>query len=123
MTDLPDDVVAGYDAPFPSGRFKAGTRAFPMLVPITSDDPASDANRKAWKVFENWQKPFLTTFSDRDPVTRGLDKLWHDRVPGAHGLNHVTIRNAGHFLQEDKGPEIAAVLIDFIFGVESAADT
>ncbi len=123
VTDLPDDVVAGYDAPFPSGQFKAGTRAFPMLVPIAPDDPASDANRAAWKVFEAWQKPFLTTFSNRDPVTRGLDKVWHERVPGARGVKHVTIRNAGHFLQEDKGPEIAAVLVDFVFGVESAAST
>ncbi len=121
VTDLPDDVVAGYDAPFPSGRYKAGTRAFPMLVPITPDDPASDANRAAWKVFETWQKPFLTTFSNRDPVTRGLDKVWQERVPGAKGIKHVTIENAGHFLQEDKGEEIAAVLVGFVFGVESAA--
>ncbi len=121
VTDLPDDVVAAYDAPFPSRRYKAGTRAFPMLVPITPDDPASEANRAAWAVFEAWEKPFLTTFSDRDPVTRGLDRPWQMRVPGAQGQKHITIRNAGHFLQEDKGPEIAAVLIDFVFGVESGA--
>lgn len=118
---LPDDVVAAYDAPFPSSRFKAGTRAFPLLVPIAPDDPASDANRAAWRVFEGWQKPFLTTFSDRDPITRGLYKAWQERVPGAQGQPHTIIRNAGHFLQEDKGAEIAAVLIEFIFGVESGA--
>ena len=121
VTDLTDDVVAGYDAPFPSARYKAGARAFPMLVPITPDDPASDANRAAWKVFEDWQKPFLTTFSNRDPVTRGLDKVWQDRVPGARGIEHMTIENAGHFLQEDKGAELAAILVSFVFGVESAA--
>ena len=123
MTELSDEIVAAYDAPFPSARYKAGSRAFPMLVPITPDDPASDANRRAWTVYEQWRKPFLTTFSDRDPITRGLDKVWQTTVPGASGQKHVTIKNAGHFLQEDKGAEIAAILVDFVFGVESQADT
>lgn len=113
VTDLPDDVVAAYDAPFPSARFKAGARAFPSLVPTRPDDPASAANRAAWATFEQWQKPFLTTFSNRDPITRGGEKLWQERVPGARDVEHVRIENAGHFLQEDKGPEIAAALIRF----------
>ncbi len=114
ITELPDDVVAAYDAPFPSSKYKAGARAFPMLVPISPDDPASDANRAAWEVFSRWQKPFLTTFSNRDPVTRGLEVPWQEKVPGAKNRGHVKIRNAGHFLQEDKGPELAAVLTEFI---------
>ncbi len=114
ITELSDDVVAAYDAPFPSSKYKAGARAFPMLVPISPDDPASNANRAAWKVFSNWQKPFLTTFSNRDPVTRGGEVPWQETVPGAKGREHVKIRNAGHFLQEDKGPELAAVLTEFI---------
>ena len=114
VTELPPDVVAAYDAPFPSSRYKAGARAFPMLVPTTPDDPARDANRAAWRVFGQWQKPFLTTFSNRDPITRGWETPWQQSVPGAQGIEHVKIRNAGHFLQEDKGPELAEVLIGFI---------
>ncbi len=113
VSDLQHDVVAAYDAPFPSAKYKAGTRAFPKLVPTTPDDPASDANRAAWKVFENWEKPFLTTFSNRDPITRPMVKPFQERVPGAKDQQHVTIRDAGHFLQEDKGEELAAVLIRF----------
>ena len=114
VTELPDDVVAAYDAPYPNSSYKAGARAFPRLVPITPDDPASDANRAAWNAFSRWQKPFLTTFSNRDPITRGGDRPWQQHVPGARKLDHVIIRNAGHFLQEDKGTELADVLVRFI---------
>jgi haloalkane dehalogenase len=85
-----------------------------MLVPTTPDDPASEANRSAWDVFRRWEKPFLTTFSNRDPITRGGEKVWQETVPGAQNCEHVQIRNAGHFLQEDKGPELAEALIRFI---------
>ena len=114
VTELSDDVVAAYDAPFPSSKFKAGARAFPMLVPTTPDDPASDANRAAWKTFAEWKKPFLTTFSNRDPITRGGEVPWQETVPGARNREHVKIKNAGHFLQEDKGPELADILIGFV---------
>jgi haloalkane dehalogenase len=114
VTALPDDVVRAYDAPFPSAKYKAGARAFPMLVPTTPVDPATEANRAAWEVFTRWEKPFLTTFSNRDWITRGWEKVWQDRVPGARNCAHVKIRNAGHFLQEDKGPELADTLIRFI---------
>ena len=114
LTQLSDDVVAAYDAPFPSGRYKAGARRFPSLVPTRPDDPASAQNRRAWNVFERWDKPFLTLFSDRDPITRGGDRVWRERVPGARNQPHTTIHDAGHFLQEDKGPELAAILIDFV---------
>lgn len=113
VTELSRQVIAAYDAPFPSARYKAGARAFPTLVPDRPDDPASDANRAAWEVYRRWEKPFLTTFSNRDPITRGGEVPWQENVPGARGLAHVKIRNAGHFLQEDKGPELARVLIDF----------
>ncbi len=114
ITDLSADVVAAYDAPFPSAEYKAGARAFPALVPTTPDDPASDANRAAWDVFEHWEKPFLTTFSNRDPFTHGGQVPWQEKVPGAQGQEHVKIRNAAHFLQEDKGEELAEVLIKFV---------
>ena len=114
VKELSTDEVAAYDAPFPGARYKAGSRAFPKLVPIRPDDPASDANRAAWRTYKEWTKPFLTTFSNRDPIMRGGEKVWQESVPGAKGQAHVIIRNAGHFLQEDKGPEIAEVLLRFI---------
>ena len=114
VSELSPDIVAAYDAPFPDSTYKAGSRAFPKLVPTSPDDPAAPANRRAWEVFRNWQKPFLTAFSNRDPITRGFDKAFVERVPGAKGQPHTTIRDAGHFLQEEKGPELAGVVIDFI---------
>jgi haloalkane dehalogenase len=113
-TDLPSDVVAAYDAPFPDDRYKAGARQFPVLVPVTPGDPAAPANRRAWEVLERWTRPWLTAFSDRDPVTRGADRLFHERIPGAQGREHVTIAGGGHFLQEDKGEELAGVVVRFI---------
>lgn len=114
ITELPANVVAAYDAPFPSAKYKAGARAFPALVPTTPNDPASEANRAAWEVFKCWEKPFLTSFSNRDPITRGGQIPWQENVPGAKGQAHIKIKNAGHFLQEDSGEELAAVLINFI---------
>jgi len=116
ISTLPPDVIAAYDAPFPNSAYKAGARAFPKLVPTTPDDPAASANRAAWEVFCKWQKPFLTAFSNRDPITRGADQAFLELVPGAKDQPHTTIRNAGHFLQEDKGPELAKVVIDFVRG-------
>jgi haloalkane dehalogenase len=114
QTELPPAVVAAYNAPFPDDRYKAGARQFPVLVPITPDDPAAAANRRAWEVLRRWQKPLLTAFSDSDPVTRGGERVFQKLVPGAQGQPHVTITGAGHFLQEDKGEELAQVIIDFL---------
>ncbi len=114
ITELSDEVVAAYDAPFPSGKSQAAARAFPALVPVTRRNPASEPNRAAWEVFKHWEKPFLTTFSNRDPITRGGQIRWQETVPGAQGQVHVKIENAGHFLQEDKGAELAAVVINFV---------
>ena len=114
ISNLGDDIVAAYDAPFPDEDFKAGARAFPNLVPAVPDDPASDANRRAWAVLMNWTKPFLTTFSDKDPILGGGERVFKKLVPGAAGQAHVIIKDAGHFLQEDKGEELAEVLIGFI---------
>ena len=116
VSTLRPDVIAAYDAPFPNSTYKAGPRAFPKLVPTTPDDPAASANRAAWEVIRKWQKPFLTAFSNRDPITRGADQAFLELVPGAKDQPHTTIRNAGHFLQEDKGPELAKVVIDFVSG-------
>lgn len=114
VNELTRDEVAAYDAPFPNATYKAGARAFPALVPVTTDDPATAPNRAAWEVLRKWEKPFLTTFSNRDPITRGGQQQFQQQVPGAQNIEHVKIRNAGHFLQEDKGKELADVLIEFI---------
>ena len=114
VTELSKDVVAAYEAPFPSRRYKAGARVFPKLVPTTPNDPASDANRRSWALLKTWDKPFLTTFSDRDPIMRGGERVFQKLVPGAKSQAHVIIEGAGHFLQEDKGEELAELLIAFI---------
>ena len=114
VSDLSDDIRKAYDAPFPGEEYKAGARRFPMLVPIKPDDPASNPNRKAWEVLKKWDKPFLTAFSDSDPITRGGDAYFHKLIPGTKGQAHRTIIGAGHFLQEDKGEELAELTVDFI---------
>jgi haloalkane dehalogenase len=113
-TELPAEVVAAYEAPFPDDRYAAGPRALPGLVPTTPDDPASADNRAAWEVLRRFDRPVLTAFSDGDPITRGGESVFHKLVPGAAGREHPTIRGAGHFLQEDRGPELAAVVADFV---------
>jgi haloalkane dehalogenase len=112
--ELSPELVAGYEAPFPDESYKAGARIFPSLVPISPDDPAAEANRKAWEVLVKWDKPFLTAFSDKDPVTKGGEKVLQKLIPGAKGQPHTTIEGAGHFLQEDRGEELARVIVDFI---------
>jgi len=112
--DLPAEIVAAYDAPFPDDRHKAGARQFPLLVPISPDDPAAGPNRRAWEVLSRWDEPFVTAFSDSDPITRGGDRVLQEQIPGAKGQPHTTIVGGGHFLQEDKGEELARVVVDFI---------
>ncbi len=113
-TDLAPEVVDAYQAPFPDDTYLAGARIFPSLVPTSTDDPASDDNLAAWKVLETFERPFLVAFSDQDPVTKGGDAPFLAKVPGAQGQPHTTIEGGGHFLQEDRGPELAKVLNDFI---------
>ena len=117
-SDLPAEIIAAYDAPFPDETYKAGARRFPLLVPTRPDDPASAANRRAWEALGAWQKPFLCTFSDEDPIMRGADKPFKMLVPGTKGRPHTTIVGGGHFLQEDKGEELAAVVVSFISGTK-----
>ena len=111
---LGDREVAAYNAPYPEERYKAGARRFPALVPVTPEHAQVAENKAAWRVLEAFEKPFLTAFSDGDPVTRGADRQFQERVPGARGQKHVVIRDAGHFLQEDKPEELVAVIDGFI---------
>lgn len=113
-TILPAEVIAAYDAPFPDESYKEGARIFPSLVPVTPDDPAAAHNRKAWEVLQKFEKPFLTAFSDADPITRGGEKVFQKLVPGAKGQPHVIIGGGGHFLQEDCGEELARGIVEFM---------
>lgn len=114
LSDLSAETIAAYNAPFPGEEFKAGARIFPSLVPTSPDDPASADNVEAWKVLSRFDRPFLIAFSDSDPITRGGDAPFLTKVSGAAGQPHTTIEGAAHFLQEDRGPELARVIVDFI---------
>ncbi len=109
-----DEVVAAYDAPYPDESFKEGARQFPLLVPTRPDDPASEANKRAWEVLAKFDKPFLCAFSDSDPITRGADERFKDVVPGARDQAHTTIVGGGHFLQEDRPEDLASAVIEFV---------
>jgi haloalkane dehalogenase len=111
---LPDEVRAGYDAPFPDESYKAAARAMPGLVPYRPDDPASGANRAAWHKLAASTTPMLVAFSDSDPITGGMAPILIKTMVGTHGRTHPTIANAGHFLQEDAGPELAGHIVDFV---------
>jgi haloalkane dehalogenase len=114
VTPLAPGVVSAYDAPFPTDEYKAGPRQFPMLVPSSPNDPAAPANRKAWDVLKAWDKPFLCAFSDSDPITKGADRVLLQLIPGTQGQPHTTIEGAGHFVQEDRGAELAEVVVRFL---------
>jgi haloalkane dehalogenase len=118
-TDLPEEVLAAYRAPFPTRRHMAGARIMPSLVPIDPEDPAVPGNQEAWEVLRRWERPFLTAFSDGDPITRGLETTFQSQIPGAREQPHVTIEGAGHFLQEDQGEALGALVVDFVRRLES----
>ncbi len=111
---LTEAEIAAYSAPFPDERFKAGARRFPMLVPATPDDPASEANRAAWEVLRGLDIPVLTTFGADDKIMAGVERTFQTLMPGAAGQDHVVLPGAGHFLQEDAGPELARRIDLFI---------
>jgi len=115
-TRLSADEVAAYDAPFPGSAYKKGTRAFPLLVPTDANDPAVPANRRAWQALGEWQKPFLTAFGKKDPILGRADLPLQQHVPGAAGQPHRELPGASHFVQEDAGPELAQILIDWCAG-------
>ena len=113
-SDLSADVIAAYDAPFPDETYKEGARQFPLLVPTSPEDPAAAPNRKAWESLQAFNKPVLTAFGDKDPITRGGERVIQKLIPGAKDQPHTTIEGGGHFIQEDRGEELAAVVVDFI---------
>jgi haloalkane dehalogenase len=107
---LAPEIAAAYDAPFPGATYKAGARSFPGLIPQTLDDPATPDNQRAWEVLSRFDKPFLCAFSDQDPITGGGERMLIGKIPGAAGQPHTTIAGGGHFLQEDRGEELARVV-------------
>jgi len=111
---LPPAILAAYDAPFPDPSYAAAVRAMPDLVPATPDDPASAANRAAWRRLAAWDKPFLVAFSDRDPITARMAPVLKRTVPGAANRQHPVLEGAGHFLQEDAGEELGTIIAAFI---------
>ncbi len=114
VSPMAEDVIAAYDVPFPDESYKAGARQFPMLVPSSPDDPSSAPNRKAWEVIRGLQTPVLTAFGADDKVMAGIDKVFQKLCPGASGQPHVVLPNAGHFLQEDVGPQLVEHTCEFI---------
>lgn len=108
------DVLLAYDSPFPNVSYKAGAMAFPLLVPTQPGDPGASEIKQAREVLSHWQKPALVMFSDKDPITHGLDSFFRALIPGAQGQPEIVIENAGHFLQEDKGEEIAQHILEFM---------
>jgi haloalkane dehalogenase len=116
LRDLSEAELQAYDAPFPDDSYKSGPRQMPLLVPAAPDSVESAANREAWKRLERWTRPFLCAFSDSDPITRGADRLFRERIPGCAGQPHVTIAGAAHFLQEDRPAELADTIVRFIAG-------
>ncbi|MEM6772132.1 MAG: alpha/beta fold hydrolase, partial [Bacteroidota bacterium] len=113
LTSLSAQEIAAYDAPFPDESYKAGVRIFPELVPTSHDDPAAPANRQAWAVLRQLDTPFLTLFSDSDPITKGAEKYLQQYIPGAKGQAHQILSGGGHFLQEDVAEELVTGLLAF----------
>lgn len=111
---LSDAVKAAYIAPFPDESYKAGARRFPALVPVTPEHASVAENKAAWDVLARYNKPFLTAFSDSDPVTKGGERAFQERVPGTKGQPHTIVKNAGHFLQEDAPDELVDIIHRFI---------
>jgi haloalkane dehalogenase len=111
---LSDAVKAAYVAPFPDETYKAGARRFPALVPVTPEHGSVAENKAAWEVLGRFNKPFLTAFSDSDPVTKGGERIFQERVPGTKGQPHTIVKDAGHFLQEDASGELVDIVHRFI---------
>lgn len=112
-TELTPDVIAGYEAPFPTPESKAGAAAFPLLVPLAETDPGAREMLEVREELGNWDKPALVAFSDQDPIfSQNAGRRLAQRIPGAHEF--VAIDGASHFLQEDKGGEIAAHITRFL---------
>jgi haloalkane dehalogenase len=120
VSDVPADVLAAYDAPFPDDTHQAGMRQFPSLIPLTRNDPGAAINLATWAALERFERPFLTAYSDGDEASAGWAGVFRERVPGARDQAHRIIEGAGHYVQEDKGDELADIIIGFIGATPAA---
>ena len=111
---MSDQVLAAYQAPFPDQTYMQGARQFPTLVPVFLNEPEVPENKAAWRVLRKFDKPFMCAFADNDPVTAGGDKKFLQQMPGCRGVNHRTIANAGHFVQEDQPQACVQAILDII---------
>jgi haloalkane dehalogenase len=119
-SDLPPDVVAAYEAPFPSAESKAGAATFPLLVPMSLEDPAAVAMGEVASALGSWSKPALVAFSDSDPVFPWprAGERFVEMIPTVS--EQVRIPGAAHFLQEDAGEEIADVMLRWLSSADGA---
>lgn len=108
MMRLSKDVVAAYNAPFPDKTYKAGVDAFPRLVPVTDKHSSLPYVQAAREKIARSKLPKLIMFSNRDPVT-WAQRRFFTGLPNI--VADIKITDAGHFLQEDKGEEIAANIL------------
>jgi haloalkane dehalogenase len=111
---LTPEIVAAYEAPFPDASYKAGAAAWPLLVPIKPDDPGAAEMRHTREFLSKCEKPTLVMFSDKDPITHGADRSFRKLIPSAKNQPEIVIKDAGHFVQEEKGEEIAGHILKFI---------
>lgn len=111
--NLSEAEVAAYNAPFPTETHKVGARTMPQLVPTTPNDPASEANRRAWQALSELEIPFLTLYSDLNTVGQEFEQYFQQIIPGAANQPHRLLRNGEHFLQEDNGEELSQILSCF----------
>ena len=112
-SELPQEVLDAYEAPFPTVESKAGAAQFPLLVPLDEGDPGAPEMRAVSEHLARWKKPALVCFSDSDPIfTPRAGQRFKDHIPGAAPLS--VIEGAAHFLQEDKGEEIAGAIDEFL---------
>jgi len=115
VSEMSQETIDAYNAPFPDDSYKEAARQFPLLVPNSTDDPSYQNNVEAWEVLKKWEKPLLCAFSDQDHIFQGVENTFIKNIPGAEGINHVQIKGAGHFLQEDKPEECVDAILSLLY--------